>query len=99
LGYKNSTDPDVTPKPGLELNDTGKRSEILIHPGHGFLSSVGCINPCSSLPSANELINFVGSRQRVIDIIEDLKAFLGTKFPKQNGKPIPSAFVVIDGEP
>jgi hypothetical protein len=99
FGYKEDDDPDVAPKPGLELTHTGKRSEILIHPGQGFLSSIGCINPCTNLPKADEPIDYVGSRQRVIAIIEDLKEFLGKDFPKTNGKKIPRAFVVIDGEP
>jgi hypothetical protein len=66
---------------------------------NAFLSSIGCINPCASLPNANEIIEYEGSRERVIAIIEDLKAFLGADFPKKNGKKIPRAFVVIDGEP
>jgi hypothetical protein len=98
-GYKDDDDPDVEPKPGLELLQTGKRSEILIHPGQGFLASIGCINPCTNLPSGNERIDYVGSRQRVIAIIENLKSFAGAKFPKTNGKVIPNAFVIIDGEP
>ena len=64
--YVESDDPDVTPKPGLELNKTGKRSEILIHPGAGFIKSVGCINLCMSLPNASEDISYKGSRRRVI---------------------------------
>ena len=32
----------------------------------------------------------------MIAIINDMAAFLGTKFPSKNGKPIPDAFVVID---
>jgi hypothetical protein len=71
----------------------------LIHPGQGFLASVGCINPCTSLPNAAETIDFVPSRKRVIAIINNLKAFAGANFPTQNGKRIPNAFVVIDGEP
>jgi hypothetical protein len=39
------------------------------------------------------------SRKRVIALIEDMKRFLGTDFPGRNGKRIPKAFVVIDGEP
>jgi hypothetical protein len=97
--YVESGDPDETPKPGLELNKTGQRTEILIHPGAGFLRSVGCINLCEKLPSAGEDISFKGSRRRVIAVIEDLKAFLGSDFPKKNGLPIPRATVVIDGAP
>jgi hypothetical protein len=41
----------------------------------------------------------VPSRKRVLAIINDLKAFAGDSFPTKNGKRIPKAFVVIDGEP
>jgi hypothetical protein len=99
FGYKQDDDPDVEPKPGLELLETGQRREILIHPGQGFLASIGCINPCTNLPNGSERIDYVGSRQRVIAIIEDLKAFVGPGFPTTNGKNIPNAFVVVDGEP
>ncbi|HEY0505886.1 MAG TPA: hypothetical protein VGD42_20575 [Lysobacter sp.] len=98
-GYKESESVSAKPKPGLELKSTGQRAEILIHPGQGFLASVGCINPCTSLPRASELIDYVPSRRRVIAIIEDLEAFAGNAFPRINGKRIPNAFVVIDGEP
>lgn len=99
IGYKDSQSTSAKPKPGLELKDTGERREILIHPGQGFLSSIGCINPCTSLPDAKKMIDFVPSRERVIAIINDLKAFAGNAFPTKNGKRIPNAFVVIDGEP
>lgn len=99
IGYKESESTSAKPKPGLELKDTGLRTEILIHPGIGFLASIGCINPCTSLPNAAEMIDFVPSRKRVIAIIDDVKAFAGSAFPSKNGKRIPNAFVVIDGEP
>ncbi len=99
IGFKASEASNALPKPGLELNSTGQRSEILIHPGQGFLSSVGCINPCTRLPNAAEAITYAGSRRRVLAIIDDLKAFLGGHFPSKNGKRIPNASVVIDGEP
>jgi hypothetical protein len=99
IGYKDSESPSAKPKPGLELKKTGERSEILIHPGQGFLSSIGCINPCTSLPNAAEMIDFAPSRTRVIALIEDLKTFAGSAFPKSNGERIPNSFVVIDGEP
>ena len=98
-GYVENDDPNGFPQPGLELTDTGDRTEILIHPGQGFLFSVGCINPCTNLPNANEPIDYVGSRRRVLAIIKDMKAFVGADFPEANGKQIPKAFVVIDGEP
>jgi hypothetical protein len=81
------------------LRDTGARYEILIHPGHDFLASVGCINLCKSLPDAHEPITYVPSRKRIISVIADIKNYLGANFPNANGKRIPRAFVVIDGEP
>jgi hypothetical protein len=99
FGYTNSEAPNVGPKPGIELNKTGRRSEILIHPGQAFLASVGCINPCTSLPNAAEMIDYAPSRKRVIAIIEDLRAFLGSDFPTRNGRKIPRAQIVIEGEP
>lgn len=99
IGFKDSESTSAKPKPGIELKGTGSRSEILIHPGQGFLASIGCINPCTSLPNAGEMIDFIPSRKRVIAIINDLKAFTGSAFPATNGKKIVNAFVVVDGEP
>lgn len=99
IGFLVSNDPDETPKPGLELGNTGNRSEILVHPGHGFLASIGCINLTSALKSGATDIPFVNSRDRVIAAIDDLKAFSGAGFPHHNGQPIANATVVIDGEP
>jgi hypothetical protein len=98
-GYRSESSPHVKPKPSLELKDTGERSEILIHPGKDFLRSIGCINLCTSLPDADEDIDYLGSRRRVIAVIEDLKSYLGQRFPRQNGRRIPDAFAVMDGEP
>ena len=100
--YKDSESASATPKPGFELKSTGERQEILVHPGQGFLASVGCINPCASLPNKSELIDYVPSRKRVIALIENMKSYLasqGATFPGTNGKRIPKAFVVIDREP
>src|SRR5262245_6813665 len=93
--------PAAEPKPAFELKlkDTDPRDNILVHPGHDFLSSVGCINLCKSLPDAWEPISYVPSRKRVISVIQDIKKYLGTEFPASNGKKIPRAWVVIDGEP
>ena len=32
-------------------------------------------------------------------MIDDMAAFLGAGFPNKNGKPIPNAVAVIEGEP
>ena len=89
------------PKPGLELKETGQRAKRspLSTPAKVFSRASADINPCTSLPDAAEMIDFVPSRKRVIAIINDLKAYVGDTFPTTNGKRIPNAFVVIDGEP
>lgn len=97
--FSSSLNPRVYPKPGIELLGTGKRAEILIHPGQGFVASIGCINPCKSLPNAAETIDYVPSRDRVIQIILDMRNYVGANFPSKNGFKIPDCFVVIDGEP
>ena len=99
MGYHRSEATNVIPKPGIELMETGKRKEILIHPGQYFISSIGCINLATNLPHAGEPISYKGSRKRVIALIEDIKAFLGNDFPNKNGARIPRAWAVIDGEP
>lgn len=96
IGFTPNTNPAALRRPALELGDTGKRKEILIHPGRGFLSSVGCINPYKKVAKGAS-IDFIDSRTRTIALINDLTAFLGVKFPSKNGRPIPDAFVVIDG--
>jgi hypothetical protein len=99
VGYSPRIDVSTFPMPGLQLNGTQPRSDILIHPGKDrFLSSVGCLNPCTSLHDASEPISFVGSRRRVIAMIDDLKALYGNQFPTGEAQ-LPGAFVQIVGEP
>ena len=97
--YTSNGSPSALRRPALELTHTNRRAEILIHPGQGFVWSIGCINPCTRLPNAAEPITFSNSRRRVISLIENLKAYLGNRFPSRDGRPIPDAHVVIDGEP
>jgi hypothetical protein len=99
IGYSESGSTNAQPKPGIELKGCRPRTEILIHPGRGFLSSVGCINPCTSLPNGTEPITYSTSRLRTIALLEDLKAYLGDDFPTRNERTVPRSFVVIDGEP
>lgn len=95
--------PDATPngdrKPSLKFLDTDKRGGILLHPGVNFLSSIGCFNPCTSLPDEKEMITWSGSIRRVIAIIADLQAFSGAAFPNSNNVKVPKATFVVDGEP
>jgi hypothetical protein len=89
------------PMPGLLLERTGKRSAILIHPGHPpklYLSSIGCLNPTKPLRAA-ENMNFVESRTRVIALIDNLRAFSPQSFKNSSNTRIAKAFVVIEGEP
>ena len=99
IGYTSNQNHAAIPRPSIELKETGNRSEILIHPGRGFLSSVGCINLCKTLPSADTDLEYVENRLRVIAIIADLRAYCGDSFPTANGQPIPHAWAVVDGEP
>jgi hypothetical protein len=99
IGYASSANTNVLPKPGIEMKETSERTEILVHPGNGFLSSIGCINLCTTLPQALEMITYSSSRTRVIDVIEDLKSYANSGFPSVNGRKIPNAFVIIDEEP
>jgi hypothetical protein len=99
IGYIRNANPAKLRRPGIELTGTGRRSEILIHPGIGFLASIGCINLCTSLPDAGEPISFAGSRLRVIAMIDDMTAFIGAGFPARDGLAIPGAHAVIEGEP
>ena len=99
LNYRNSMNSAHIPRPGIELKGTGERSEILIHPGIGFLASVGCLNLCTSLPDAAEPITYSSSRRRVISVIDDMRSFFGGEFPAANGRRIPGAFAEIIGDP
>lgn len=94
-GYRPS-DEILAPMPGIELRGTGNRTDIIIHPGKNeFISTIGCINLCTSLPDANENIDYPGSRRRVIALIEDMRRFLGA-FPDGGDRLIPRATIVID---
>jgi hypothetical protein len=99
IGYTGNANQTALPRPGVELKNTGNRSEILIHPGIGFLASIGCINLCTRLPNAAEPISFPGSRTRVIAMIDDMRSFFGADFPTRNGRAIRTAHAVIEGEP
>jgi hypothetical protein len=97
--YSSSDKKTAKPKPAFEITVPGPRTGILIHPGVGFLASIGCLNPCLNLPDASEDIDYVGSRKRVIALIDDMATFVGRDFPTSGERHIPRAFAVIDGEP
>jgi hypothetical protein len=85
------------PRPGIELMETGDRTEILIHPASGFLSSEGCIHPSGPLPDGSARIDHEHeSRPRVVALIEAMKGYCGAAFPAANGQRIPDCWCVID---
>jgi hypothetical protein len=95
IGFTSNVNHAALKRPGLLLLPTGERVGILFHPGRGFLSSIGCINPATKLAKPEDDIDFIDSRKRVIAIIDDLRSFLGSSFPGNNGVKIPNATVVI----
>ena len=96
-GYVHGNQPIGTrPRPGIELIGTGSRTEILIHPAIGFLSSEGCIHPTSQLASGKTDIVHADSRTRVIALIDAMTAFCGTNWPGKDGYRIPDCFCAID---
>ncbi len=85
------------PRPGIELKQTGTRTEILIHPAQNFLSSEGCMHPSGPLPSGGSNIDHSGeSRPRVIALIEAMRQFCGAAFPAADGHRIPNCWCVVD---
>jgi hypothetical protein len=96
IGYAAGTD---HPRPAIEVGNTGNRVAILFHPARGFLSSIGCINAAGALPNVHADIDWADSRARVVAVIDDMRSFLGSDFPRNNGQLIPNAEIVFDGEP
>lgn len=95
LDFTDSASSSALPRPGIELMETGDRTEILLHPAQGFLWSEGCINVTENIADASADMNFVESRRRVIALIDDMKHFLGADFPSSNGKKVPRATAII----
>jgi hypothetical protein len=81
IGFVVGTDRQRIRKPALALLGTGLRTDILIHPGHGYLASLGCLNLTNDALLEPEDIDFVDSLHRTIELIEDLRHFCGLKFP------------------
>jgi hypothetical protein len=95
IGFVVRTDPQTIRKPALALLGTGVRTDILIHPGHGYLASLGCLNPTSEGMLEKDDIDFVDSLHRTIELIENLREFCGCSFPSVNGCAIARASLVI----
>jgi len=95
IGYTANTNPAALPRPGLLVTATGERDTILVHPGRGFLASVGCLNLTRPLWGGDDDMDFVESRTRVIALIEHMRACLAERFPGENGHEIPRAVIEI----
>ena len=98
LGYVVDDDHTVLRKPALKLEATGVRTDILVHPGHGFLASLGCLNPTIDLPNGQAMIPFEDSRRRVVALIHDLEDYTGETYPARNGFVIPRASITIEDD-
>lgn len=102
VGYAGDHEPPgALHMPGIRLDGTGNRTDILIHPAHPpklYLSSVGCLNPTGAVSETAEM-DFRDSRARVIALIESLHACAPQAFAPAANAPIPRAWVVIEGEP
>jgi hypothetical protein len=99
IGYAKTDGIGDLPRASIRFLDTGAREGILIHSGNGYIWSVGCFNPGKDLKNADSNLKFAESREMVIALIDDMKKFLGDKFPTANNKPIPGAVAIIEGEP
>jgi hypothetical protein len=95
---------DATHPPAVLVLGTDDRSAILVHPAHPptlYLSSIGCFNPTKPI-TAKDNMDFWDSRDRVIAIIDSLKAHDPDAFePDKIGTntPITDAFIIVEGEP
>jgi len=99
IGYAKTADIGQLPRPAIRFLDTESRKGILIHPGNGYIWSIGCFNPGRSLKTPTDNLKFLESRLMVIALIDDMRTYQGNKFPNSNNKEIPNTHAVVDGEP
>ena len=99
IGFTNSEAVGAPPMPSIRVGNTRSRAGILIHPGDGYLWSIGCLNPTKPLTDANGNMVYKESRGRVIDILEALRRALGNRFPTGNNETIRNVTLEVIGEP
>lgn len=99
IGFANSGEAGALPMPSIRVGNTKSRAGILIHPGNGYLWSIGCLNPTKPLADANGNMGYTDSHKRVIDIVEALRDALGNRFPTRNNEIIRNATLEVIGEP
>jgi hypothetical protein len=95
IGYTANVNPAALRRPGLRVTQTGARDGVLLHPGRGFLASVGCLNLTRPLWGGADDMDFIESRNRVIALIDHMRACLAEQFPDENGQEIPTAVIEI----
>jgi len=89
----------LRPWPCIGVENTDRRSGILIHCAAGFLMSIGCINLSRPLVNAQSNLDYDDSRARVIALITSIRNVLGDHFPGDNNLKIPTASLVVRDEP
>jgi hypothetical protein len=100
FGFANPGGLQSRPWPSIRIGNTGARSGVLIHCAAGYLMSIGCINLTGrALQRGVDDIEFFDSRQRVVGLIQSMKAHLGNQFPSSNNVRIPNAALILRGEP
>lgn len=83
------------PRPAIEVGNTGDRTGILVHPADGYASTIGCLNLAGSLSDADSDISLPDSLRRVMDVIEDLRAFSGGSLKLAEDGSILNARIVV----
>jgi hypothetical protein len=98
-GYSGDPANRANLRPSVKLLPTNKRGGILFHPASGWLWSEGCLNVGADLSTPAMNFAWKDSRSRVIALIDDMKKYLGARFPTGDNVRIPDAMIVIEGEP
>lgn len=99
IGFTADTGVGAMPRPSIRLGETSSRSGILIHPGDGFLWSVGCLNASKPLGDASDNMVYADSRTRLIQMLDAIRGALAGSFPTENNRRIRDAWVEVIGEP
>jgi hypothetical protein len=96
IGYTKSPAIGATPRPALRVGNTGRREGILVHPAQGYLWSIGCLNLTSPLKAAQDNIDYVDSRSRIIALIDNISKLLGDQFPHGNDEETKAVLLIRD---
>ena len=79
----------------MRVADTGVREGVLIHPAQGYLWSIGCLNLTAPLGGAQDNINYVESRRRVIALIDNMSKTLAD-FPSLDNRDTGAILLIRD---